>query len=232
MGQAMAEEQSRERIDAAAEMKLKKSCDRILGGQPLPKLALCDSSPIEAVQVLAVQVLMDESREFRSVSLKGFNGGLQHGGLLHVFPSDVEARGARQMAHKFALRPAVSFPKRMQRVQFTEIVCRSDAELRGAESGEVFFVPEPIEDRVGGAHKVSMMGEQVSILADIDRPLPISIVRNSTGPFVNVTKQVAVNGLQLGEVEQALKRRPRKLVRACRNKRRFGLLERGGVGYA
>ena len=118
-------------------------------GTPLPKLALCNSSPVETVQILTLQVLMDESREFRSVSLEGLNGGLQHGGLLHVFPSDVEARGARQMAHKFALRPAVSFPKRMQRVQFTEIVCRSDAELGGTESDEVFFVPKLL--KIGSA---------------------------------------------------------------------------------
>jgi hypothetical protein len=68
-------------------------------------------------------------------------------------------------------------------------VCRSYAELGGAESGEVFFLPKPIEDRVGGAHKMGMMGEQVAALADIDGS-------QLSSPFVDVAKQVAVNGLQ------------------------------------
>jgi hypothetical protein len=83
------------------------------------------------------------------VSLEGLDGGLRHGGLVHVFPGDVIACGARQMADEFTLRPTVPFAKGMQRVQFAEIVRRPLAE-------------------VGCGNKMGVMGEQVTVLADVD----------------------------------------------------------------
>src|ERR1019366_7190483 len=117
------------------------------------------------------------------------------------------------MAHKFALCPAVAFAERVQGVQFAEIIRRAAAERGGVESGKVLFLRKMLEDRRGGAANVGVMGEQVAALADVDGT-------QLSSPFVHVAKQVAVNGLQVGEIEPAFKRRLRKFVRTCRNKGR------------
>ncbi len=99
------------------------------------------------------------------------------------------------------------------------------AECGGGKSGKVPFLRKPFEDRRGGIGNVSVMREQVAALADVDGP-------QLSGPFVLVAEQIAVNGLQMGEVEPALERILRKFVRTCRNEGRFGLFESGRVGDA
>src|SRR5271157_1115390 len=72
------------------------------------------------------------------------------------------------MAHKLALRPAVSFAEGMQCVQFAEIMRRAIAERGGIESGKVLLLSKPLKDRRGGAANVGVMREQVAALADVD----------------------------------------------------------------
>src|SRR5208337_2119274 len=124
------------------------------------------------------------------------------------------------MAHKLALRPAVSFAEGMQCVQFAEIMRRAIAERGGIESGKVLLLSKPLKDPRGGAANVGVMREQVAALADVDGS-------QLSRPVVHVAEEVAVYGLQVGEIEPAFKRRLRKFVRTCRNKGRFGLFERG-----
>ena len=126
------------------------------------------------------------------------------------------------MAHKLALCPAVSFAKGMQCVQFAEIMRRAIAERGGIESSKVLLLRELLEDQRGGVADVGVMREQVAALADVDGS-------QLSGPFVKVAEQVAVYGLEVGEVEPASKGRLRKFVRTCRNKGRLCLFEDGRV---
>jgi len=45
-----------------------------------------------------MKVLADEHREFRCVSIEGFDRGLEQVWAFHVLPSDVKARRVGQMA--------------------------------------------------------------------------------------------------------------------------------------
>lgn len=74
------------------------------------------------VRYRRVQVRADQRREFQRIALVGLNRGLQHVGVGHIFPCDVIAGVAGEVADKLALRPAVAFAEGVQRIQLTEIV--------------------------------------------------------------------------------------------------------------
>ena len=110
----------------------------------------------------------------------------------------------------------------MQRVQFAELMRRPVAERGGVESGQMLFLRKLLEERRGGTANMGVMGERLAALADVDGS-------QLSGPFVQVAEQGPVNGLPVGEVKSALKRRLRKFIGSCRNKGRLGSFERGGV---
>src|SRR5215472_16274741 len=99
-----------------------------------------------------------------------------------------------ELADEFALRSAVAFAEGMKGIQFAKIVRGALAESGGAKSGEALFVRELLEDRSGGALDVSVMGEKVIAPADVD-------CSQFSRPFVYVTEQVTVNGLEVGKVK-------------------------------
>jgi hypothetical protein len=99
------------------------------------------------------------------------------------------------------------------------------AKRGGVESGQVLLFRKLLEDHSGGSINVGVMGKKVAALANVDGS-------QLSSPFVQVAEQVAVNGLQMGEVKPALNRRLRKFVRTGRHQGRFSLFERGRVGDA
>jgi hypothetical protein len=120
----------------------------------------------------------------------------------------------------------------MKRVQFAEVIRGAIAERGEVESGEVFFLLKLPEDlrrcTVNCAAALSTWAYWANLLP----PLLMSIVRNCLAHSYTSPNKVAVNLLQVREIEVPFERRLRKLPGAGRNEISFGLFERGRVNDA
>jgi hypothetical protein len=128
------------------------------------------------------------------VTFERLNRGFPHLDFLHLLPCDVVAGREREMAKKLALRPSGALSKRMKSIQLAQVVRRSVAEPCGAEPDQTVFVRKSLEERRGRVDNVSMVGEQVTTLADVDGT-------HLSSPIVQVPEQISVHSLQVREVE-------------------------------
>jgi hypothetical protein len=90
--------------------------------------------PVEGADVLS-----DERRQLRSITIERLNGGAEHIRLTDVFPRDVATVCVRQMADEFPLRSPVSFTERVERVQLAKVIRGASAESGLIEPGECFL---------------------------------------------------------------------------------------------
>jgi hypothetical protein len=94
----------------------------------------------------------------------------------------------REMTDEFALRPSITFAKRMKGVQLAEIICGTETECGGGKSGEMPLLRKLSEDRRGCAVNVGIMGKPIASFADVDgSQLP--------GPVVHIAEKEMVNRL-------------------------------------
>jgi hypothetical protein len=177
------------------------------------------------VTVNWVEVIADDSGQFGCVAAERLDGSFQNVRPVHVLPRDVIAVRVRQMTNELALRSAIAFTERVQRIQLPEILRRAVAECVRVKPCEILFLGKVLEDGRGGALDVNMVREQVPALANID-------CSQLSGPIVDVAEQVTVDRLEVGEIKAAFEGRLRKLAGALGYEVGFRSLKRSLVGDA
>ena len=100
------------------------------------------------------------------------------------------------MADELALRATVAFAKRVESVDFAEVVSEALGEFADAEAFEVIFLSEFGEDALCFGFDSEMAAEEIAFYNI-----------NSTdfaGPIVEVLEEVLVDGLEMSEIEIAV----------------------------
>ena len=113
----------------------------------------------------------------------------------------------------------------MKRVPLAKIEGCAPAEIRGSQTGEVVLPGELREERRRCVLDMGVVGKVTSAFGDVDGP-------QLAGPLINIAEKIAVDRLQVREVESSFQRRQRKLVRTGRHTGGLSLFESGLVRKA
>jgi hypothetical protein len=152
-------------------------------------------------------------------------GRVDHFLLCVASPYKPVASGECEFADKFALRSAVSFAERMNRIDFPEKVRRSMGPRWPGQILELFFLCEFGKKFVEVRPQILGRWKDRAWFGDIHRT-------QFSSPFVNILKHVPMNGAQVLGVEVAANRIPLEFEQASQGERSFHPLQIREIGYA
>jgi hypothetical protein len=132
-------------------------------------------------------------------------------------PYEPVASGESQFADKLALRSAVSFAERMNRVDFPEEVCCAMSPRWRGQIPELFFLCELGKELVEVRPQMFGRRKDRAWLGDIHRT-------QFSSPVVNIPKHVPMNGAQVFGVENSANRVALQFEQASQGKRSFNPL--------